>query len=43
LQRSGANFFGIDRRIEVEQGFDISAHRHDLNGPELLGSVKASV
>ena len=26
LQRSGANLVGIDRRIKVEQGLDISAH-----------------
>src|ERR1700677_3477674 len=26
LQRSGSNLLGVDRRIEVEQGFDISAH-----------------
>jgi hypothetical protein len=30
LQRSGANLFLGDWRIEVEQGFDIPAHNYDL-------------
>src|SRR5208282_6310410 len=31
LQRSGANLLLGDRRIEVEQGFDIAAHGYDLS------------
>jgi hypothetical protein len=43
LQRSRSDFFFRDRRIEVEQGFDIPAHACDLNDSKIPTIIKATI
>jgi hypothetical protein len=42
LERSSPNLFGGDGRIEIEEGFDIPAHRYDLEEQNSQGTELSS-